>query len=104
MFSLYDLNNFKGQITERQEIITKINDKRGTLTLEKEKLEQESKDLDKQHEKICLLSEQKGYAQKRMENVPTNPDMISDNSGSTHYRRHTEDTSFVGRSMGLFEE
>ena len=49
--------------------MTKLNDKRGTLTLEKEKLEQELKDFDEQYEKIRLLLEQKGYVRKRRENV-----------------------------------
>ena len=48
------------------------------------------KDLDKQHKKIRLLLEQKGYARKRRENVRKNHDIISENSGSTRYGRRTE--------------
>ena len=36
------------------------------------------------------MLEQKGYVQKRKENVPRNHDVISDNSSSTSYRRGTE--------------
>ena len=36
------------------------------------------------------MLEQKGCAQKRMENVRKNHDMISENSGSTRYRRRIE--------------
>ena len=70
--------------------MTKINDKRGTLTLENEKIEHELKDLDKQYKKIHFLLEQKGYARKRRENVRKNHDIISENSGSTSYQRRTE--------------
>ena len=65
----WNLNNHKGQIAKGQETITKLNDKRGTLTLEKKRLEQELKDFDEQYEKIRLLLEQKGYVRKRRENV-----------------------------------
>ena len=81
----------KGKIAEGQETLKNINDERGTLTLAKERLEQqELKDLDKQDEKIRLSLEQQDYARKRRENVPTNRDMISDNSSSTSYRSRTE--------------
>ena len=55
------------------------------ITLDKQKLEQELKDLDKQYEKMRFLLEQKDYTRKRRENVPINHDMISDNSSSTRY-------------------
>ena len=91
----WNLNNQKGQIAKGQETITKLNDKRGTLTLEKKRLEQELKDFDEQYEKIRLLLEQKGYVRKRRENVSYiiwfNVNyMISDNSSSNRYRRGTE--------------
>ena len=51
----WNLNKLKGKIAEGQETITKINDKRGTLTLKREKLEHKLKDLDEKYENICLL-------------------------------------------------
>ena len=51
----WNLNNLKGKIAEGQETITKINDKQGTLTLKRKKLEHKLKDLDKKYENICLL-------------------------------------------------
>ena len=91
------LNNLKGHLAEGQETITKINHKRGTLTLEKEEPDQKLKDLDKQYEKIRPLLERKGYTRKRRENVPTSHDMISANSSSARYRRRTET-----RNLNLF--
>ena len=86
----------KGKIAEGQETLKNINDERGTLTLAKERLEQqELKDLDKQDEKIRLSLEQQDYARKRRENVPTNRDMISDNSSSTSYRSRTETKNII---------
>ena len=85
-----NLTNLKAQISDGLETNTKINVKRWTLALEKEWLEQELKDLDKQYGQIRLLLNQKGSAQNWMENFPTNNDMISDNSSSTCYRRRTE--------------
>ena len=47
--------------------------------------------------------EQKGYARKRGENVPTDESMISDNFSSIRYRRKKETKNILEFVHGRFE-
>ena len=57
---------------------------------QKQALEIDLKVLNSEYEKIKKLLEQKGYARKRRENIPTDEEMILDNFSSTRYRRRNE--------------
>ena len=70
---------------------------------QKRTLQSDLESLSNQYEKIRILLEQKGYARKRRENVPTNDEMISNYSSSTRYRRKNETKNMLEFIHGGFE-
>jgi hypothetical protein len=83
-----ELVNLEDQINEKQRCFDNLEE-------EKKSLETDLTELSCQYEKVRLLLEQKGYARKRRENIPTSKDMISNYSSSTRYRRKAETTNIL---------
>lgn len=53
------------------------------------------KECQEEFEKLKLLIEQKGYARKRRENLPTTSDIINSSTHSVKYRRREETKSLL---------
>lgn len=77
-------------LRELEEQIAVKKQKISEIDQQKLALEDDLSGLNAEYEKIRRLLEQKGYARKRRENVPTDEKMISDNFSSTRYRRKNE--------------